>query len=182
MTEIDRFSGVKLVLALPPLLCLVLYLFTRRWGSALSPASLGESPVNVLQLAAAAVLLGAGYVVLARSGNQSDITPSAFELALRSHLTTILPVRPRFKEFVLGFPALMLVPALVPSDRARWGWLFALAIGVGLGDVVDTFSHLHTALAISLLRLFNGAVIGIVVGAIAVVAYRRFRKADAAPS
>lgn len=179
MTEIDRFSGVKLVLAVPPLLCLVLYLFTRRWGSKLSPASLGESPVNVLQLAAAAVLLGAGYVVLARSGNQSDITPSAVELALRAHLSTLLQVRPRFKEFVLGFPALMLVPALVPSDRARWGWLFALAIGVGLGDVIDTFSHLHTALGASLLRLLNGAVIGIVIGAVAVVAYRRFRKTDA---
>ena len=179
MTEIDRFSGVKLVLAVPPLLCLLLYLFTRRWGSKLSPASLGESPVNVLQLAAAAVLLGAGYVVLARSGNQSDITPSGLELALRAHLSTLLQVRPRFKEFVLGFPALMLVPALVPSDRARWGWLFALAIGVGLGDVIDTFSHLHTALGASLLRLLNGAVIGIVIGAVAVVAYRRFRKPDA---
>ncbi len=176
MTEIDRFSGVKLVLALPPLLCLLLYLFTRRWGSRLTPASLSEAPVSVLQLVAGVVLLGAGYLVLARSGNQSDITPSAFELALRSHLTTLLAVRPRFKEFVLGFPALMLVPALVPSDRARWGWLFALAIGVGLGDVVDTFSHLHTALAVSLLRLFNGAVVGIIVGAIAVAAYRRFRK------
>ncbi|HEV2641078.1 MAG TPA: DUF5693 family protein, partial [Candidatus Elarobacter sp.] len=180
MTEIDRFSGVKLVLAVPPLLCLVLYLFTRRWGSALSPASLGNAPVNVLQLAAGAVLLAAGYLVLARSGNQSDITPSAFELAVRAHLTTLLQVRPRFKEFLIGFPALMVVPALVPSDRARWGWLFALAIGVGLGDVVDTFSHLHTALAVSLLRLINGAVIGIVVGAIAVAAYRRFRKTDAA--
>ncbi|HWT04140.1 MAG TPA: DUF5693 family protein, partial [Xanthomonadales bacterium] len=182
MTEIDRFSGVKLVLAVPPLLCLLLYLFTRRWGSALSPASLGESPVNVLQLAAAVVLLGAGYLLLARSGNQSDITPSAFELALRSHLSTLLQVRPRFKEFVLGFPALMLLPALVLSDRTRWGWLFALAIGVGLADIVDTFSHLHTALAVSLLRLLNGAVIGIVIGAVAVVAYRRLRKADAEPS
>jgi hypothetical protein len=178
MTEIDRFSGVKLVLAVPPLLCLLLYLFTRRWGSALSPASLGEAPVSVLQLVAGVVLLGAGYLVLARSGNQSDITPSGFELALRAHLTTLLQVRPRFKEFVLGFPALMLAPALVPSDRARWGWLFALAIGVGLGDVVDTFSHLHTALGVSLLRLFNGAVIGVVVGAVAVAAYRRFRKPD----
>jgi hypothetical protein len=182
MTEIDRFSGVKLVLAVPPLICLLLYLFTRRWGSALSPASLGDAPVNVLQLVAAAVLLGAGYLLLARSGNQSDITPSSFELALRSHLTTLLAVRPRFKEFVLGFPALMLVPALVPSDRARWGWLFALAIGVGLADVVDTFSHLHTALAVSVLRLLNGAVIGVLIGAVAVVAYRRFRKAGAEAS
>jgi hypothetical protein len=180
MTEIDRFSGVKLVLAVPPLLCLLLYLFTRRWGSALTPGSLSEAPVSVLQLVAGVVLLGAGYLVLARSGNQSDITPSALELALRAHLTTLLQVRPRFKEFVVGFPALMLVPALVPADRARWGWLFALAIGVGLGDVVDTFSHLHTALGVSLLRLFNGAVIGIVVGAIAVAAYRRLRRPDAA--
>jgi Family of unknown function (DUF5693) len=182
MLEIDRFSGVRLVLVVPALLSLVLYLFTRRWGSAHSPASLGEAPVNVLQIAAAAVLLGAGYLVLARSGNQSDIAPSAFELALRAHLTTLLQVRPRFKEFVLGFPALMLVPALVPSDRARWGWLFALAIGVGLGDVVDTFSHLHTALGVSLLRLVNGAVIGIVVGAIATAVYRRFRRPDATQS
>jgi hypothetical protein len=180
MLEVDRFSGVKLVLAVPPLLCLLLYLFTRRWGFKLTPASLAASPVNVLQLVAAAVLLGAGYLVLARSGNQSDITPSAFELALRSHLTTLLAVRPRFKEFLVGFPALMLLPALVPPDRVRWGWLFALAIGVGLADVVDTFSHLHTNLAVSLLRLVNGAVISIVAGAIAVAAYRRYRIAGAA--
>jgi hypothetical protein len=178
MTEIDRFSGVKLVLAIPPLACLLLYLFTRRWGSNLTPAALSEAPVTVLQLVAGLVLLAAGYLVLARSGNQSDIAPSAFELALRSHLSTILQVRPRFKEFVIGFPALMLLPALVPSDRARWGWLFALAIGIGLADVVDTFSHLHTHLSVSLLRLINGAVIGVVVGAIAIAAYRRLRRAE----
>jgi cbb3-type cytochrome oxidase subunit 3 len=179
MTEIDRFSGVKLVLALPPLIALLLYVFTRRWGSRVQATALAVRPVTVLQLVAGAVLLGAGYLLLARSGNQSDIAPSTFELALRAHLTTLLQVRPRLKEFLIGFPALMLLPALVPADRARWGWLFALAIGVGLGDVIDTFSHLHTALGASLLRLLNGAVIGIVIGAVAVVAYRRFRRPDA---
>ncbi len=177
MTEIDRFSGVKLVLIAPPLLCLLLYLFTPRWGANVAPKRLAESPVTVLQLVAGIVLLAAGYLVLVRSGNQSDIAPSSLELALRAHLTTLLQVRPRFKEFVVGFPALMLAAALLPVDRARWGWLFALAIGVGLGDVVDTFSHLHTALGASLLRLANGAVIGAIVGAIAIVAYRRFRPA-----
>jgi hypothetical protein len=71
----------------------------------------------------------------------------------------------------------MLIPTLVPVDRARWGWLFALAVGVGLGDVVDTFSHLHTPLAVSALRLTNGLVLGILVGAIAIAIYRRFRPA-----
>lgn len=177
MTEIDRFSGVRLVLLGPPLLFLLLYLFTPLWGASITPKRLAEAPVTVLQLVAGVVLLGAGYLVLVRSGNQSDIAPSSLELALRSHLTTLLQVRPRFKEFVVGFPALMLAGALLPGDRARWGWLFALAIGVGLGDVVDTFSHLHTALAASLLRLVNGAVIGVIVGAIAIVAYRRLRRA-----
>ena len=137
-----------------------------------APSPVAESPVTVLPLVAGVVLVAAGYLVLTRSGNQSDIAPSSIELALRSHLTTLLQVRPRFKEFLIGFPALMLVPALLPAHRARWGWLFALAIGVGLGDVVDTFSHLHTALAASALRLFNGAVLGVIVGALAVAAYR----------
>jgi hypothetical protein len=172
MLEIDRFSGVKLVLAAPPLLCLLLYLFTRRWGSQLTLRSFAESPVTVAPLLVGVALIGAGYLLLARSGNQSDIAPSSLELVLRSHLTTLLQVRPRFKEFVVGFPALMLVAALIPAHRARWGWLPALAIGVGLADVVDTFSHLHTALAVSVLRLANGAVLGIAIGALAIVAYR----------
>ena len=176
MTEVDRFSGVKLVLAAPPLIALLLYLFSPRWGARIAPSRLAALPVTVLQLAVGVVLVGAAYLVVERSGNQSDIAPSGIELALRAHLTALLQVRPRFKEFMVGFPALMLVPALLPSDRARWGWLLALAIGVGLGDVVDTFSHLHTALAVSLLRVVNGALIGIVVGALAIIVYRRFRR------
>jgi hypothetical protein len=187
MLEIDRFSGVKLVLGVPPLLCLLLYLFTRRWGSRLTVRQLGESPVSVLPLAVGVVLIAAGYLLLARSGNQSDIAPSGMELALRSNLSTLLQVRPRLKEFAVGFPALMLVAALIPAHRARCGWLLALAIGVGLGDVVDTFSHLHTALTVSLLRLANGAVLGIAIGALAVAVYRAAlsayeRRAKGAPS
>ncbi|HTW83916.1 MAG TPA: DUF5693 family protein [Candidatus Sulfotelmatobacter sp.] len=179
MLEIDRFSGVRLVLILPALLALALYLFTPRWGARVPPDRFASAPVTVLQLLLGVVILGVGYLVLVRSGNQSDIAPSNFELALRAHLTTWLQVRPRFKEFVVGFPALMLAPALMPVDRARWGWLFALAIGLGLSDVVDTFSHLHTHLAISALRLVNGAVIGVIVGAIAIAIYRRLRPSAA---
>ena len=162
MLEVDRFSGVQLVLAAPPLSVLVAVPVHAALGrDASRPRGWPRRRSPCCSWSRASSLLGAGYLVLARSGNQSDIAPSGFELALRAHLTTLLQVRPRFKEFVVGFPALMLAGALLPSDRARWGWLFALAIGVGLGDVVDTFSHLHTALAVSLLRLVNGAVIGV---------------------
>lgn len=176
MTEIDRFLGVKYVLVLPPLIALGLYFFTDRFGAKLDVRTAGEEPVRVIQLLAGIVLAAGAFLVLERSGNQSDIAPSSFELALRSHLTTILQVRPRFKEFVVAWPALMLVPALIPVDLRRWGWLFVLAAGMGLGDLIDTFSHLHTPLIVSIERVINGAVLGAVLGALAIAVYRRFRR------
>ena len=176
MTEIDRFLGVKYVLVLPPLIALGLYFFTDRFGAKLDLRTAGEEPVRVIQLLAGVVLAAGAFLVLERSGNQSDIAPSSFELALRSHLTTILQVRPRFKEFVVAWPALMLVPALIPVDRRRWGWLFVLAAGMGLGDLIDTFSHLHTPLIVSLERVVNGAVLGAFLGALAIAVYRRLRR------
>ncbi len=107
-----------------------------------------------------------------RSGNQSDIAPSQFELFIRHSLATILSVRPRSKEFAIGFPAMMLLPALLIAHRRAAGWLFALAIGVGIGDVVDTFSHLHTPISISLWRIFNGLVLGIIIGIAFIAIYR----------
>ncbi len=108
-----------------------------------------------------------------RSGNESDIAPSPFELTLRHLLTHVLSVRPRFKEFLIGFPAMMLLPALLSRHRRAVGWLLALAIGVGIGDVIDTFSHLHTPLSISLLRIVNGLIVGGIIGAAAIAVYRR---------
>ena len=176
MVEAERFAGVKLLLLLPPLLALALYLLTPLWGARIDdPAAAANAPVRLYQLALGIVIVGGAYVLQARSGNQSDITPSSFELALRSHLTSILSVRPRFKEFLIGFPALMLVPVLTSSDRRAFGWLLVLAIGMGLGDVIDTFSHLHTPLAISVLRIVNGAVLGAIVGTLVIGLYRRSR-------
>lgn len=175
MEEVEPFRGVKLLLVLPPLIALALYLFTDRFDPEArgGTATLTE-PVRVYQLLAAALVLGVGALVVLRSGNQSDISPSSFELALRHHLTSLLTVRPRFKEFVVGFPALMLLPALRVPHRRWLGVLLALAIGVGLGDVIDTFSHLHTELLVSILRVFNGFVIGAIIGALAIVVYRAF--------
>ncbi len=176
MTEIDRFLGVKYVLVLPPLIGLGLYFFTDRFGAKLDPRTAAEEPVRVVQLLVGLVLVAGAYVVLQRSGNQGDIAPSSFELALRAHLTSILQVRPRFKEFAAAWPALMLVPALIVPDRRRWGWLFVLAAGMGLGDLIDTFSHLHTPLLVGAERVINGGVLGALLGVAAIFVYRRLRR------
>lgn len=173
MEEVEPFRGVKLVLGAPPLIALALYLFTSRFNSRItSPRDAFSAPIRIYQLLLACVVLGAGALLLARSGNTSDIAPSNFELAMRHHLTTLLSVRPRFKEFVIGFPVLMLLPALRSTDRRAVGILLSIAAGIGLGDIIDTFSHLHTPVLISLLRVFNGFVIGAVIGIVAIAVYR----------
>jgi hypothetical protein len=174
MEEIERFRGVRLVLGLPPLIALVLYLFDRRFGAGVERArDVFLSPVLAYQLFAGVAIVALGALMLVRSGNDSDVSPSSFELALRHALTHVLSVRPRFKEFLVGVPCMMLVPALLPAHRRAVGWLLALGIGVGVGDVIDTFSHLHTPLEISILRIVNGVVIGAAIGALAIWIYRR---------
>ena len=181
MEEIERFRGVKALLAVPALIALLLYLFTDRFGARIAnPRAAFATPVGVGQLILGVLIVVAGALVLTRSGNQTDISPSSFELSLRSGLTSLLSVRPRFKEFLVGFPLMMLTPALILAHRRAIGWLVAIGIGIGIGDVIDTFSHLHTPVVVSLLRVFNGAVIGCVIGALLILIYRAiFRTAQA---
>jgi hypothetical protein len=186
MLEIERFTGVKAVLVVPPLVGLILYLYTSRFGH--EPVGVRNSalaPVRAYQLLAAVVLLAAAYLYVSRSGNQSDVAPSAFELSLRSGLTAVLGVRPRFKEFLIGFPLMMLLPALTLAHRRAIGWLLALGISIGTADVIDTFSHLHSPLLVSLIRVVNGVVAGAFIGVLLVLVYRRFirfTRARAAPT
>lgn len=172
MEEVEAFRGVKLVLALPPIIALALYLFTDRFGSRVRNAREAfNEPIRIYQLILACVVIGVGTLVLMRSGNTSDVAPSSLELSLRHHLTALLSVRPRFKEFVIGFPLLMLAPALRSTDRRAAGILLSLGIGIGLGDVIDTFCHLHTPLEISILRVVFGLIIGAIIGGIGIVLY-----------
>ena len=174
MEEIERFRGVRLVLALPPLIALGLYLFDKRFNSGVErPSDVLAAPVRVYQLFAGIAIVAAGVLLLMRSGNDSDIAPSHFELALRHVLTVVLSVRPRFKEFLVGFPALMVLPALTLAHRRMVGWLLALGAGVGIGDVLDTYSHLHTPIAISLQRTGTGLAIGALIGILTIWIYRR---------
>jgi len=172
MLEVQQFFGVKTLLVVPPLALLLLYEFTSVFGNKVSLREAGSAPVKVWQLLAVFVLAGGAVLLLMRSGNQPDIGVSTFETHLRGFLTTLLGARPRFKEFLIGYPALMLLPVLLPAHRRAVGWLIIIAAGVGLSDVLDTFSHIHTALIISVLRLFNGVVAGALIGFAAQWLYR----------
>ena len=73
-------------------------------------------------------------------------------------------VRPRTKEFLIGYPALFLAAGYFLRGEKQWLWVLA-AIGVIAPiSVFNTFSHIHTPLMISLIRTFNGLILGLLIG------------------
>jgi len=178
MLEVEQFLGVKALLVVPPLAVLALYVFTGKFGDPQRPADVAQAPVRAWMLAALVVFGVAAAFLVMRSGNQPDVGASGLELNVRGALTALMGARPRFKEFLIGYPPIFLLAALTPRHRRFAGWALILAAAVGLADVLDTFSHIHTALSVGLLRTLNGAVLGAIIGIIAQWIYRRlFRHA-----
>ena len=70
----------------------------------------------------ASSLIAAGALLVMRSGNQSDVAPSAVRTGVAARARPpLLSVRPRFKEFAIGFPVMMLLPALSAAHRRAVG-------------------------------------------------------------
>ena len=174
MLEVEQFFGVKALLVVPPLVVIATYAFTAIFGAKQSVSDVAQAPVRAWMVAAFAVVAAAAVFLIIRSGNQPQVGASGFELGVRGALTQLMGARPRFKEFLIGYPPIFLLAAMRADHRRRLGWLVVLAASIGLADVLDTFSHIHTALSVGLLRTFNGAALGAVIGIGAQWLYRRF--------
>ncbi|MBC5808464.1 MAG: hypothetical protein GIX00_07675 [Candidatus Eremiobacteraeota bacterium] len=164
MIEVQQSVGTKLLLVAPPLLLLAIYAFTDLFGARLRVRGVAAAPLRVWQFAATLVLATAALVLVSRSGNQPDIGVSGLETHVRGALTSLVGARPRFKEFLIGFPAIVLLPALTRQHRRVAGWLIVFAAAIALSDVLDTFTHIHTPLAVTMLRVFNGLLFGAIIG------------------
>lgn len=161
--QIDRFRGIKLLMIIPPIF-VVLYYTAVTAANPRKLRDLLQIPIYVWHLIVLCILGGAGAYYIVRTGNAAPSATSSFELSLRSLLDKVLLVRPRFKEFLMAYPALMLAIGMLKSGNEPWIWLILLAAGVGQADILDTLAHLHTPLSISLLRLLNGFILGLLIG------------------
>jgi hypothetical protein len=180
--QLDQFRGVKLALALPPVVMAGLFFLQ----TDISPAggqAVARSPWQRLSRfgkdlwslpltyglvvgAAAALLIAA--VILLRAGNFPLIPIPDLEVAMRDLLSQILVVRPRTKEFLFGHPALLLAAYLGLFYRGRYQVIFLGLAAIGQASVANTFSHIHTPLVFSLWRTFNGLWLGAALGMAAV--------------
>jgi len=125
-----------------------------------------DSPLTVSLTLISLVVLVGGAIWMARSGNDSGMTVSSFELHFRHFLGRVLVTRPRTKEFLLGFPAMLF--AVWFALRQRWtGACFAVILAtIGQADMMDSFMHLHTPIFYALIRSIYALIIGIIVGGI----------------
>jgi hypothetical protein len=158
-----EFRGVKAALVLPLLGALLIHSARDRFAE-LKSLLLRRPTLGELAL----IVLGGGVVLIAllRSDNLSIIPVSGLEGRARGLLEGLLYARPRFKEFLLGHPLLLLWGAYGRRLREYGPILLALGL-VGQVSIVNSFAHLHTPLLLSLLRTANGLALGLILGLIA---------------
>jgi len=178
MLGVETFPAVKLALIIPPLLVGTYLFFKTETGT------LGARFQNYL---ATTVTLGQIFwflliaavlgILVGRSGNFLLPVP-ALEKYFRGWLEVLLWVRPRTKEFLLGYPFLYWACFYFLKNQKKWLWLLAGLGTIALVSVFNSFSHIHTPLIISLIRTFNGLVLGLALAVGLVLILEKFMEKE----
>ncbi|WP_240647641.1 DUF5693 family protein [Paenibacillus nanensis] len=167
---LEQFRGVS-VLHLAPLFLVAVYVVLYQGsdgrGVIKRAVYLLRQPIRVIWVITAVIVGGIGFYYLSRTGNAGEV--SSLELVIRNWLESTFGVRPRFKEFMLGHPPLLL--GLFLALRYRAAWAFIIIGTLGQLTMVSTFTHIHTPLYISIVRTLLGLGAGIVIGGIAIFAW-----------
>lgn len=165
--NIKIFSGVKLAFFLPLLLFVVNYFSCFAGDESISLRmwkTLQEKP-SYLILFLFMVAAAAGYYYLGRSGNNLGVGVSPLEIKIREILEMVFLARPRFKEIIIGYPALWAGIYLYNKYRQPFIlFITGLAVVVGSISMVNSFCHVFTAAFISAQRSLAGLLVGSIIG------------------
>ncbi|MFW5897639.1 MAG: DUF5693 family protein [Halanaerobium sp.] len=155
--KINDFRGVKIAFLMPLIIISLYYLF--------QPGSkdlryeiprLLESVIKIKHLILAGGLALIAVIYIGRTGNFPLLPVPAWELTIRGLLERLLYVRPRFKEFLIGHP-LFIFSLYLSAEKRKQLYFYPILMlaSVGVITTVNTFSHLHTPVIISLLRTLH---------------------------
>ncbi len=180
--EFSIYRGVKLTFILPVLLAAIAFLqrFPLWKGRTISSAKEGKqfirelmnTEVKIYMIFIFLALMVVAWIFVGRAGHTNGVPVPHFEVAMRHFLENALVARPREKEFIIGYPALLFAVCAVYRQWPRiWQFLFTLGATIGLGSMVETFAHIRTPVFMSFLRGYNGVWMGVLLGIVAVVAF-----------
>lgn len=172
MLGASSFVGVKLALLFPLFLITLYFLlkgedkeldYSKLWVKIKYYLNINIPLFRILGGLFALALLG---ILVARSGN--FILPVLkVEKLFRALLENLMVVRPRFKEFLIGYPVLFVSAILFLKGQRKWLWVLLPIGALAPISLINTFCHIHTPLLISLLRSLNGLIVGIMLGLLA---------------
>ena len=156
------FRGIKVSLFLPLIVGAVAYyiLFLHNDRNAYADIKrVITAEIKVYWVIIAALLGGIAFYYILRSGNVNSI--SSFEQSLRLRVTDAFVARPRTKEFLIGYPALMLFTYYMKKGCKPLGWVLAVGSSILTASVSNTFCHVFTGMGTLYMRVLNGFIIGI---------------------
>jgi hypothetical protein len=161
LVKIDAFRGVKLIY-IAPIIFMIGYAL---WGNI---KTLMRLSIRYWHLVVLILLSGVAFYYISRTGNSGSV--SAIELKLRHSLEQILYVRPRTKEFLIGFPLYVLGVYIARFNKRIALYIFIPGV-IGYLSIVNTFTHLHIPLYLSALRSVYSLSFGLIIGLIFIVVY-----------
>jgi hypothetical protein len=176
LTGYEAFRGVKLVYVIPIAGVIVMVImsiyriFDNGYKNALTNSvKILNKEVRYWHLVVFVIIAAVGVFYITRTGNSG--TASAAELAIRQWLEDTLYIRPRTKEFLIGFP--IFVTALYAMNiNRKLGSILLIPGVIGFLSIMNTFTHLHIPVAVSLLRTAYSVVLGFIVGLVFIVIFK----------
>lgn len=174
---INHFKGVNLVYSVP-IAFLAVYTL---WESiskllVLSWKNIGKILKSSIAYWHVIALLAIGLFAifyLGRGGNNG--TPIPFELEFRLWLEQMLYIRPRTKEFLIGLPLLVLA-LHVGKTHVKTSYYLLIPAVIGVLSIMNTFTHFHIPLSVSLLRTSYSVVLGFLIGLVFIAIYEYLKK------
>ncbi|MFD1451571.1 DUF5693 family protein [Oceanobacillus sojae] len=162
ISGVELFRGIKLLHIIPPFLVLLAlfgYYLTKQNRHSL--LNIFNQEVRVWHVIASGGLLLIFAYYIIRTGNSSLVSP--LEITIRHTLEEILYVRPRTKEFLIGYPAMIVGLYFLPKKPIIGRFLLVIG-SIGFLSMINTFTHFHSPLFVSLLRSVYGIGFGVILG------------------
>lgn len=167
MLKLDQFVGVKIA-HIVPIAFVPLALFIWFTDDPLDTiAALLKKTLDYKWAILFSILAVALMIYVTRTGN-TGAQISDTEMGMRQWLTDVFGVRPRSKEFLIGYPLTLLY--FVYGARRKAFWILTIPAVIGQVSLVNTYAHIHTPLVISLMRSLNGLILGLAIGVLLVLA------------
>ena len=189
MLEIDIFRGVKAAQLLPMAFYVLAFLAFFGYGESKKKVGrlefqdikeLLNLSVKVWMIVIGILVLGLGAYYIIRTGHSSNIEVSSLEMVVRNKMEDLLIARPRTKEFLIAFPAIIMMIYASVRRFKLWTILFGLAGVIGMTSVSNTFQHIRTPLYLGVYRTGYGLLFGIILGVLGVLlwegCYRGYHK------